>query len=163
MIIIIVNVRKTVESEMSVLLRILTNYAQIITTTISFSTKFPTSLTDFLIPVKSVGDSSEAFLSFDCFITDYEVKGPFPSSSFLKLFLLMWLPIILFLFISIIWFLLYLFKRNWVKDIQRNLIITFISIVFLLHPKMAQEGLSMFRCVEIGNQNLKVRVDTDID
>ena len=93
MMIIVVNVRKTSESQVSILLRILTNYTQLITSTISFSSSHPDLLSDALVPVKSVGDSSTAFMSFDCFITDYEVKGPFPSNVFLKLFLLIFLPL----------------------------------------------------------------------
>ena len=65
MMLIIVNARKTTESDLSVLLRILTNYAQLITATMSFSANYPGSLTDFLIPVEIVGDSSEVFMSFD--------------------------------------------------------------------------------------------------
>jgi len=65
MVIIVVNVRKTEENEISVLFRILTNYAQLITTTISFSTKYPSSLTSALSPAKNIGDSSDTFLSFD--------------------------------------------------------------------------------------------------
>jgi len=65
MMIIIVNVKKTSESTISILLRILTNYAQIVTTTISFSTKYPDTLTDALVPARNVGDSSSAFMSFD--------------------------------------------------------------------------------------------------
>ena len=162
MVIIIVNVRKTIESEVSVLLRILTNYIQIITTTISFSTNYPDSVSSFLAPAKSARKSSEAFMSFDCFATDYEIKGPFPSTSFLKLFLIMWLPIIIFLLTCIFWIIVYIFKRSWVKGLKRTLAISFISIVFLLHPRLAQEGFSIFRCVEIDSGNLKVRVDTDI-
>jgi len=140
-----VNVRKTTESDVSILLRILTNYAQLVTTTISFSTKYPESFTDFLIPARNVGDSSSAFLSFDCFATDYEIKGPFNSSSFLKLFLLIWLPILLFLLVIMIWVFIYFIKPSWVKNFTRYLVISFISIVFLLHPKLAQSGLSIFR------------------
>ena len=65
MMIIIVNVRKTSESTISILLRILTNYAQLITTTMSFTTQYPDALTDALVPAENVGDSSSAFMSFD--------------------------------------------------------------------------------------------------
>ena len=65
MLIIIVNVRKTTESKMSILLRIFTNYAQIVTTTVSFSSNNPKFLTNALVPVRNVGDSSTAFMSFD--------------------------------------------------------------------------------------------------
>ena len=163
MVIIIVNVKKTSESDLSVLLRIFTNYAQLITTTMSFSTSYPNSLTSFLVPVKRVGESSEVFLSFDCFITDYEIKGPFPSNAFLKLFLVMFLPLALFVLVAIIWAIIYYIRNQWVKSMERYLVISFISIIFLLHPKLAQEGLSIFRCVKIDDSINKVRIDTDMD
>jgi len=145
MMIIIVNVRKTSESEFSILLRILTNYAQLLTSAMSFSSNFPNAIGDALLPVNSIGDSSEAFMSFDCFIRDSEVTGPFPSTALFKLFLVFFLPLILFLLVSLIWVLVYFLKRKWVRDLQRNIAISFISIIFLLHPKMALEGFSIFR------------------
>jgi len=163
MIIIIVNVKKTTESELSVLLRIFTNYAQLITTTMSFSTNYPTSLTNFLIPMKRVGQSSEVFLSFDCFVSDYEIKGPFPSNAFFKLFLIIFLPFIIFFCVALIWVIVYSIKRKWVKSMERYLVISFLSIVFLLHPKLAQEGFSIFRCVKIDDSLESVRIDTDME
>ena len=65
MVLIVVNVRKTRESEVSVLLRILTNYLQLVTTSMAFSAKYPASLTDVFYPVQRMGGSSETFLSFD--------------------------------------------------------------------------------------------------
>ncbi|CAI2378198.1 unnamed protein product [Moneuplotes crassus] len=162
MVIIIVNVRKTSESQVSILLRILTNYVQILTLSISFSTKYPGTLSDILIPAETVGNSSEAFMSFDCFVMDSEIKGPFPSSIFFKLFLIIWLPLAIFLCVALIWVIVYYTKRRWVLNITRNLIISFISILFLLHPKLAQESINLFRCVQIDEGVLKARIDTDI-
>ncbi|CAI2373860.1 unnamed protein product [Moneuplotes crassus] len=163
MVLIIVNVRKTSESEISILLRILTNYVQIISLSLSFSTKYPSSLSDILVPAETVGSSSEAFLSFDCFVMDSEIKGPFPSSIFFKIFLLIWLPLIIFLFVALIWVLIYYIKPKWVPNLTRNLVISFVSIVFLLHPKFAQESMNLFRCVKIDEGIMKARIDTDID
>ena len=145
MVLIIVNVRKTRESEVSVLLRILTNYLQLVTTSMAFSAKYPSSLTEVFYPVQRMGGSSETFLSFDCFISDYDIKGPFPSNAFFKLFLTSLLPLILFVIVAVIWGVAYLIKKKWVKSMQRNLAISFISIVFLLHPKLAEQSLSVFR------------------
>ena len=63
--IIIVNIRKTKESQMSILLRIITNYLQLISWTMSFNIKYPSSLIQLLSPFKDIGSSSEVFLSFD--------------------------------------------------------------------------------------------------
>ena len=142
---IILNVRKTEESQFSVLLRILTNYLQLITTTMSMSLSYPSTLTSILGPITRLGGSSETFLSFDCFATDYEIKGPFESNSILKLFLLAFLPIVLFIIVALIWLIIYAINRKYVKNLTRNLVISGISIVFLLHPKLTQQSINAFR------------------
>lgn len=62
---IIINVRKTKESELSVLFRIMTNYLQLMTASMSFGANYPSSFEEIFYPVDKVGSSSEAFLSFD--------------------------------------------------------------------------------------------------
>jgi hypothetical protein len=56
---------KTKESELSVLLRIMTNYLQLITTSMSLTTNYPSLILDIFGPAQRIGGSSEAFLSFD--------------------------------------------------------------------------------------------------
>jgi hypothetical protein len=145
MIIIVINVRKTKESEISVLFRIMTNYLQIVTTSMSYTSDFPDTLTSILVPAQKVGGSSETFLSFDCFIMDYDIKGPFPSNVLFKLFLAAFLPIILTLIVSGIWLSIYFIHPQWAKDLRRCLIISFISVLFLLHPKLTEQSFSLFR------------------
>jgi hypothetical protein len=145
MIIIFINVRKTKESQISVLLRIMTNYLQLLTTSMSFSSSFPDTLTNLFAPIQKIGGASETFLSFDCFITDYDIKGPFPSNPLFKLFLTVFLPIILALIVSLIWITVYLIHKSWCPDLKRYLIISYISIVFLLHPKLTEQSFSLFK------------------
>ena len=163
MLLIIVNIRKSKESELSTLMRILTNYLQLLSTSLSFNVQYPRSFTDMFYPVERVGSSSDTFLSFDCFVTDYEITGPFPSNTFFKLFLMALLPIILFIIISIIWIILRLINGKWIPDLKRNIVISFISIIFLLHPNLTKNSLSIFQCVEIDEGINKVRIYTEMD
>lgn len=64
-IMIIINIRKKGESQQSILLRILTNYLQLLSAALSFDMKFPDALTEVFYPIEKVGASSEAFLSID--------------------------------------------------------------------------------------------------
>jgi predicted outer membrane repeat protein len=160
MVIIVTNIRKTKESQMSTLLRILTNYLQLLTLSMSFDVSYPDSLSDMFIPVSRIGASSSTFLSFDWFVEDYEIKGPFPSNSFFKIFLSALLPLILVLIVSLIWVALYFIKRKWIKDIRRNIVISIISILFFLHPKLTESSLSIFRWIDVGDRIQKVKIDT---
>lgn len=163
MMLIIINVMKTKESELSTLFRIMTNYLQLLTTSLSFNASFPSSMTDLFLPVKSVGSSSDTFLSFDCFSTDYEITGPFPSTVFLKLALSGILPIILFTLVVIIWIIVRWIRKRFVPNMERYLVISFISILFLLHPKLAEQSLEVFKWVDIDDGIRKVSIDTNID
>lgn len=162
-IIIFVNARRSSEDKISILLQILTNYLQLITATTSFNVQYPVSLIDVFLPIKSTGEPSEAFLSFDCFVTDYEIKGPFTSNVIFKLFLMFFVPSILIVLTSTIWSIIYLVKRKWVEDLKQFIVVSFICICFLMHPKITKESFSMFRCVEIDDGIKAVRIDTSIE
>ena len=162
MIIIVINVRKTEESQLSVLLRLLTNYLQLISTSLTMNSSYPETFANIFIPAKRIGSSSESFLSFDCFIRNSEIKGPFDSNSFFKLFLLALLPLFIFMVVTLIWVILYLVNHKYVKDMQRNLIISFISILFILHPKLTEQSIQSFRCIEIDKGVQMARMDLEI-
>ena len=144
-------------------MRILTNYLQLLSTSLSFDVQYPRSLTDMFVPVDRIGSSSDTFLSFDCFVTDYDITGPFPSNTFFKLFLMALLPIILFIIISMIWIIVKLICKKWIPDLKRNIAISFISIIFLLHPTLTENSLSIFQCVEVDDGVRKVRIYTEMD
>lgn len=49
------------------------------------------------------------------------------------------------------------------KDLTRNLVISFITIIFLLHPKLAERGTSIFKCIEIDEGYSVAKIDTNIE
>ncbi|CAI2367043.1 unnamed protein product [Moneuplotes crassus] len=160
---VIINVRKTSESELSVMLRILANYLQLITVSTSITNNFPSSILAISYPARIFGGSANVFLSFDCFIKDTEIKLFFDSNAIFKLFLLCFLPIILFCIIAVMWVFIYFVKRQWVPNPKRNLIISFITVVFLLHPKLTENSINLLRCSELDEDNKVVRIDTNIE
>jgi len=86
-ILIYINVRKKKENQFSILLRILTNYIHLISTTLSFNIEVPDSFTSIFSQFESVGSPNETFFSFDCFVDDYQIRLFAPSNSLFKLFL----------------------------------------------------------------------------
>ena len=134
--IIILNIKKTTESQLSVLLRIFTNYIQLVSIPLSFTITYPSAISNFFSVFSEIGSSSDTFLSFDWFIMDYDIKGPFPSNKILKLFLSLLLPIFLTVIFIIIWLLLYVFRRRWFPDQKHsniNCLLLFFAFSKLLH------------------------------
>mmetsp|Transcript_23413 Transcript_23413/g.26832 ORF Transcript_23413/g.26832 Transcript_23413/m.26832 type:complete len:295 (+) Transcript_23413:26-910(+) len=163
MAIVIINVKKKKESEMSILLRILTNYLQLLVTAMSFNASYPSSLTEIFSPIGRLGSSSDTFLSFDCFIANYQITGPFPSNSIFKLFLTGVLPVLLLMIVSLLFALIYVVRPSLFPSLKRSVVIASISIMFLLHPKLASSSVSIFECVKIDTDMFRVRIDTNIE
>lgn len=103
---------------------------------------------------------NESFFSFDCFIEGYEIKLFAPSNSLFKLFLYMFLPIILILIISFAILLMkcILHSINKQKSFyhKRAIVVSFIGIVFLFHPTLTIESLSVFLCNQIDENDYKM-------
>jgi magnesium-transporting ATPase (P-type) len=139
------------------------NYLQLLSATLSFNMKYPQILVDMFYPIQRIGASSEAFLSFDWFVRDSEIKAFTPSAAFLKVFLTGMLPLFLIAVCSLGWTILYFIYKKWFGNIKRNIVVTIVVIVFLLHPTVTNVSLELFQCVELDNKIFKVRIDLDVD
>ena len=56
-------IRKKEESQRSVIMRIMTNYLQVITAVLSYNISFPNVIEDIFYPAERVGSSSEPFVA----------------------------------------------------------------------------------------------------
>ena len=160
--IIYINIKKNKESQQSILLRIIANYLQLLTAAMSFNLRFPDAITDAFEPARRIGSSSEVFLSFDCFVSDTDTLMFAPSNSIFKMLLTAILPIFLILMSLLIWMLAWICFRKCIKDIKRNIVITAICIIYLLHPMLTKVGLEIFQCVMIDENEFRVKIDIEM-
>ena len=142
---IIINLRKTVESQSTTLMRILTNYLQVVSTVLAFDANYPDIVTDLLTPANIIGSSSESFVSLDCFIQDNRMNAFAPNETIFKITLMSFLPIALILIYATVWLCMYLVPKKYFKDIKRNIAVSVVVILYLLHPALTRSGLSMFQ------------------
>ena len=133
---------------MSILFRILTNYIHLISASMSFNVKVPSSFSDMFSQFDRVSSPDETFFSFDWFIEDYEIKAFAPTNSLFKLFLYLLLPIILIaaITLSLVWlkYIISLVSERNNFDLKRSIIVSMVWIVFLFHPTLTIESLSVF-------------------
>ena len=162
-ILIIVNIRKKNETQQSILLRILANYFQLLTVALSFDMKFPSVITESFYPVQKLGSSSEVFLSLNWFFKDAKIVGFTPSTAIFKTFLSGILPLILIGIGIASWGILYIIPTKWFKDFSRNVAITTIVIIYLLHPTLTKVGLQLFQWIKVDEGVYKVKLDLNID
>ena len=155
--IMIINIRKREENQTSILLRILTNYIQLISVSFYLGVKFPVGFTNMFTILDSVSYPNEAFLSFDWFVEDYQIKMFTPSNMLFKIFCLTLLPLILILIFCCLILLVKLFVlvicKRYNFDAKRSMVIWIISIVSFLHPILALESLRLFQCIQIDDND----------
>lgn len=162
-ILIIINIRKSKESQKSILMRIFTNYLQLIGTSLSFGFNYPQLIYDVFSPIKKAGTTSESFLSFDWFFGDTNTSFFAPSTIIFKSSLSAILPAIMIIVASIAWYLLKCTRHRWFTDTQRNISISIICIIFLLHPTLTVLALTMFQCTDVGDGENRMTIEMEIE
>jgi hypothetical protein len=160
---IIVILKKKKESQPSILLRIMSNYLQLLTAALSFDMKFPKAITQAFYPIQRIGSSGEAFLSFDCFVRDTEMKAFTPSTAIFKILLTGLLPVGLIFFSFVIWQTINLCFSKYITDIRRNVIVTATVILFLMHPMLTKVGFEIFQWVKVDEGKFQVKIDLEIE
>ena len=160
-IMIIVGIKKRSENQQSILLRIIANYLQLLTAAMSFNLKFPSVLSDVFLPAEKLGSSTESFLSFDWFLTDSNVITFTPNIAIFKVFLTGLLPIFLIIVGIIFWSIVYFIPRKLFKDFKRNICITVIVIIYLLHPMLTKVGLEMFQWIQVDESKSQARINLE--
>ena len=140
-----INLRKAIENKSTTLMRILTNYLQVISTVLAFNADYPNTISDLFTPANMIGSASESFVSVDCLIEDTEMNGFAPNATMFKIFLMSILPFALIAFYSLMWVIMYFIFNKYFNDLGRNIIVSIIVILFLLHPALTRAGLSIFQ------------------
>ena len=85
-----------------------------------------------------------------------------PNATIFKMFLAAVLPIALIFLYSFVWILAYLISNRYFKDIKRNIIVSSIVILYMLHPALIRTGLSIFQCVEVSENDSRARADLNM-
>lgn len=161
-ILIIFMLKKKEESQKAILMKILTNYFQVATVVLTMKIEYPETFNSLFYPADLVGSPTTPFISFDCFVRDQELSLFAPSPAFFEIFLSAMLPIIFFPIVFVTYYLVYLLPYAWAKEYKRNVIVTSIVILFILHPNLTQNSLSMFECVDVSEASARVAIDLDM-
>ena len=143
--IIYVNLKKSQESQQSILLKIVANYMQLLTAAMSFNLRFPDEITEAFEPARRIGQSSEVFLSFDCFVSDTDLKFFTPSNAIFKMLLTSVLPIFLVVMSLLIWMIAWICFHKYIESLKRNMVITVMTLIYMLHPMLTKVGLEIFQ------------------
>ena len=134
------------------------NYLQLITAAYSFNLKFPEGLVNIFGSIEFIGESSDTFLSFDCFAEHSEMNYFTPSVEIFKAFLTIFLPFVTKISFGFIWTLLYLISQKYFDNLKRHIIKLVICTLFLLRPNVTKQAFSLFECISVGDDQMRMRI-----
>ena len=86
-----------------------------------------------------------------------------PNATIFKTFLISLLPLFLIILYIIIWLIVWVPLKKYFEDIKRNIVVSIIVILFLLHPAVTRAGLNIFQCVKSGDSEYRVRIDMNME
>ena len=122
----------------------------------TFKVKFPISLSQISEGVNALGSNSGTYLSYDWFISNSNFTGFAPSVDIFKIVITALVPFALFLVYLLIWTLLYFVFRKWFSNLKRNLAISGICIVYMLHPTITKNCLKIFECIQVDENDKRM-------
>jgi predicted outer membrane repeat protein len=127
------------KSLLSIYLKILLNYVQLVLLTTTFNLDWPSQVLALFTVQQTAGGVSDNVVSLDCVVGE--------SSYLLMLTFLSLLPIVVLFLAGIVWFALKRLRNT--QNAGSKCVMTFIVLLFLIHPNLVKRNFSMFDCVEV--------------
>lgn len=159
------NLKRSSTNYLAVLMRIMTNYLQIMSFAASFNLGWPESLKRLYDSITVISSSSEMAFSMDCFFDQagmrdtVEIETP---TFFLKALLLMLSPILALIIIVVFWGIYACFKKHDRNTVIRNIMVSIIVVIFMAHPTLTSNAFSMMNCFEIDPGEQWLQADLEI-
>ena len=160
-ILIIILIRKKKENQTSILMRMLTNYLQLISISMSLKIKFPLSMSRITNGIDTFGSTSDTYLSYDWFISGLQYTGFAPSADIFKIALTGLVPVALFVMYLLIWTVLHFMLNRWFSNLKRNLAISGICIIYMLHPTITKNWLKIFEWTQVDANDWRMALYMD--
>ncbi|CDW79044.1 UNKNOWN [Stylonychia lemnae] len=161
-IMIIFNINSREDSKIGVLMRILTNYLQIITYTDLLSLKWPNLLREFFNIFVQVGDSVQNLIYFDCFLQNNVIANDQNSYTYFKTVIVGLIPIILILLFLVIYLITRPIKRLAKISFKHWTLVSSILIINFAHPTVVRYIFNMFYCIELDKGQLWLQTDLQV-
>jgi len=146
------------KAEHTILIKIMTNYLQLVTLVIGFKLKWPQAVEDAFVAQNSVGGASQQFFSFDCLIgSDISQEETY----YRKMIIMAFMPLLLIVFSVLSWMGIAWWKKS-LKQFGAKCAATIIIIFFLILPNLVDSMFSLFSCQEIEAGENWLTVDLSI-
>ena len=130
--------------KISILIKILLNYVQLVSIVGSFSFEWPAAVKQMFNVQTKVSSSASEVFSVDCLLPQSD--NPTIKPVFTKLLIIVLSPIFLMIAVTFIWIIIIKLKKTAGKSkLIPNVTTTCIILLFMIHTTLVQTALTIFR------------------
>eukprot|EP00347_Sterkiella_histriomuscorum_P015814 403355584 len=156
------NIRSRKSSEIAVIMRILTNFLQIMSSTSLLDLRWPDSLKSFFMPFTYVGDSVQSVIYFDCFLQNSVVTNDKNSFVYFKTILICFLPVFLVMIYCSAFFIATRIKQIFKDKLLEWTIVMTVIVVYFTQPTVTRALINLLYCIEIDTGEYWLQSDLSI-
>lgn len=154
----------------AILMKIFTNYTQLISIVASFDFQWPDQITGLFSAQSKVASSSSSVFSIDCFFPEAKPGASF-RPFFVKLLFISLSPLLLVGIAALVWHIVLKIyaKKAGLKEYNKRefrskLTTTSVVLLFMVHTNIIQTTLQGFKCVNFGDDTGSIYfLDQDLD
>ncbi|CDW74145.1 UNKNOWN [Stylonychia lemnae] len=161
-ILVIMNIRSKKTNDVQVIMRIMTTYLQIISSTHVLDLDWPDLLQQFFGVFTQVGDSVQNLIYFDCFMKKTLVENDANSFIYFKTILIGVLPLLLILSFALAFQIFVMIKIKFKKQLVEWIVIMAVIVIYFTHPTVSRNILAIFFCMEIDKGEYWLQSDLSI-
>ncbi|CDW73478.1 UNKNOWN [Stylonychia lemnae] len=150
------------DRQISVIMRIFTNYLQMTAYLSSINLDWPINLKQFYQMFIQVGQSYESIMSVDCFMINTVAKNNYDDLTFFKTVIVVCSPIaLIFSYVTAFAFIKFL-KNLSLEKFKDLSIMSIVVVIYFTHPTVTKYVISKFHCLELDNNELWLMEDLQI-
>lgn len=141
----------------TILLRVFTNYIQMISIISSFPMNWPGQLTNLFQQYNRLSTSASQIFSLDCFLQSSVFSRFSIKSFFLKVVVTSIVPLLIIIFSILVWITIYILRfkiegtERRFKKVINKVITSIIVLLFMIHSNVVYVSITALRCTNIGD------------
>ena len=147
---------KSKSNKAAILMKILTNYLQLVSIVSSFDFKWSEDTSNVMGGQSQASEATGQIFNFDCVLKSLGTQNIGLRSFFLKLTFIAIFPVLAYFICKLVWFIIYSKRHRktvWKHLVEMNNRVTtsIVVIMFMIHPNIVKTSIYGFRCKNLSN------------
>ncbi|CDW77569.1 UNKNOWN [Stylonychia lemnae] len=162
-ILVVVNIKYDINSDIPVLSRVLTNFFQILSCTNVMNLGWPGPLQRFLESFSHIGDSVQNAMYIDCLISSSNSNKESHLSIYIKTMIIGFLPILIISLFAFGFLFMIVSKQTQLQRARFWFVLMIIIVMHFTYPTIVRSIFNLFFCIELDKGEYWLQSDMEVN